>query len=98
MVTSDFVKYVQTELDNITLDDVNRTIRENLQMENMQFVYITKDAKGLKERLVNDTSSPMTYNSAKSESIMEEDKLLQDLKLNFSEKDVKIIPVEDVFK
>ncbi len=96
--TPDFVTYIKTELDNMTVEDVNRTIRENLQMENMQFVFITKDAKGLKERLVNDTTSAMTYNSEKPDSIMEEDKILQDLKLGFDEKDIKIIPVKDVFK
>ena len=96
--TPEFVSYIQTELDNMTLEDVNRVIRENLQMENMQFVFVTKNANELKEILVNDTTSAMTYNSPKPESVMEEDKLLQDLKLNFKEDDVKIIPVKDVFK
>jgi len=96
--TPDFVKYVQTELDNMTLDDVNRTIRENLQMENMQFVFITKDGNELKERLVNDTSSPMIYNAAKSDSLIEEDKMLQDLKLDFDDADVKVVPIDKVFK
>ncbi len=96
--TPDFVKYVHTELDNMTLEDVNRTIRENLQVENMQFVFVTKDAKALKERLVNDSSSPMKYNSPKSDNIMQEDKMLQDIKLRFSNEDISIVPVEEVFK
>ncbi|MFT5453062.1 MAG: zinc protease, partial [Enterobacterales bacterium] len=92
--TPEFVTYIQTELDNMTLDDVNRVIRENLQMENMQFVFITKDAKELKERLISDSTSAMTYNSPKPDSVMEEDKILQELKLNFKKDDVKIIPVK----
>jgi len=64
----------------------------------MQFVFITKDAKELKDRLVKDTASPMTYNSAKPDSIMEEDKILQDIKLGFDEEDISIVPVKDVFK
>jgi zinc protease len=96
--TPEFVTYIQTELDNMTVDDVNRVIRENLQMENIQFVFITKDAKELKNRLVNDTTSAMTYNSPKPDSVMEEDKMLQELKLNFNKDDVKIVPVKDVFK
>lgn len=96
--TPDFVTYIRSELDNLTLDDVNRTIRENLQVENMQFVFITKDGTELKNRLMNDTASPMTYNSPKPEAIMEEDKILQDLKLNFSEDAITIVPVEEVFK
>jgi len=96
--TPDFVKYIQTELDNMSLDDVNRTIRENLQTENMQFVFITKDADDLKKRLVNDTPSPMSYNSPKPDDIMEEDKMLQELKLDIDAEAVKVIAVKDVFK
>ncbi|MEM1176640.1 MAG: pitrilysin family protein, partial [Pseudomonadota bacterium] len=39
--TGNFSQYVRDGLANLTLDDVNRVIRENLDAADMQFVYIT---------------------------------------------------------
>ncbi|RMF70577.1 MAG: insulinase family protein [Calditrichaeota bacterium] len=93
----DFTKTISEKLKQLTLDDVNRVIKKHLQDKNVAFVFITKDAEDLKNRLVNNTTSKMTYQAAKPEALLEEDKIIQDYKLDFKPEKVEIVPVEQVF-
>jgi len=94
----EFTEYVRSGLKALTVDDVNRVIREQLTTEDVKFVFITPDAADLKKRLVSDQPSPMTYNSPKPQEVLEEDKVIQDLKLGFTESSVTIVPAESVFR
>ncbi|MEP1742658.1 MAG: pitrilysin family protein [Kangiellaceae bacterium] len=96
--TDNFVDYVRSGLNTLTLDDVNRVIKTHLQLEDVHYVFITKDAKGLKERLSNNTISPMKYNSAKSDELLAEDKIIQNYDLNIPTKNIHIKPIETVFE
>jgi len=94
--TDEFTNYVRDELNNMTLDDVNRVIRENLSMENIQYVFITRDAEDLRSRLVSDQASPMTYDAELPQDVLDEDKLIDSIPLSFDS--VEVIPAEEVFK
>ena len=93
----EFARYVRDGLGDLTLADVNRVIRENLSTENMQYVFVTRDADDLKQRLTGNQSSPMVYESEKSAELLEEDKLIETIALGFDKNDVTIIPAEEVF-
>jgi len=95
--TDDFAKYVREGLSKLTLDDVNRVIRENLNTEDMQFVFITRDAEDLRSRLVGDQSSPMTYDADLPQEVLDEDKVISDIPLGFSADKVSIVSAEEVF-
>ncbi len=92
-----FAKYVREGLENMTLADVNRVIRENLNTESMQFVFVTRDAEDLRQRLTVNQSSPMVYDSEKPAELLDEDKLIETISLGFDDEDVTVIPAEDVF-
>jgi zinc protease len=94
----EFAEYVRSGLEKLSLEDVNRVIREQLTTENVKFVFITPDAADLKSRLVSDQASPMTYNSAKPEAVLEEDKVIQELPLGFTQDSVKVVPAESIFR
>jgi zinc protease len=96
--TEGFVDLVKNGLNDLTVEQVNAVIKKHLQMDNMQFVFITKEGADMKDRLVNDTSSPMTYNSAKPESLMAEDVIIQDLSLKLKKSQVEVVDIEKVFK
>jgi zinc protease len=96
--TDGFVDLVKNGLNDLTVEQVNAVIKKHLQMDNMQFVFITKEGADMKDRLVNDTSSPMTYNSAKPESLMAEDVIIQDLSLKLKKSQVEVVDIEKVFK
>jgi len=94
----EFAQYVRGGLRKLTVEDVNRVIREQLDTRDVKFVFITPDAADLKKRLVSDQSSPMSYNSPKPDAVLEEDKIIQDLDLGFTESSVTIVPAESVFR
>ena len=92
-----FSDYVREELGKLTLDDVNRVIRENLSTDNVQYVFITRDAADLRDRLVSDAASPMTYDAEMPEDVLAEDAVISVEPLDFDADDVSIVPAEAVF-
>ena len=95
--TDEFPEYIRSGLDNLTLDDVNRVIRENLNTENMQYVFITSDADDLRQRLVEEQDSPMTYDADLPQEVLDEDKIISELPLGFDDEKVTVISADDVF-
>jgi len=92
-----FSDYVREQLDGLTLADVNRVIRENLSLDNVQYVFVTRDADDLRARLVDDSPSPMTYEAAKSRELLDEDAVIGELAIGFSDGDVRIVTADEVF-
>ena len=93
----EFADYVRDGLSNLTLADVNRVIRENLNTDDMQYVFVTRDAADLRERLVSDRASPMAYEAKKPAVLIQEDRQIETIGLAFDAADVSVISSEDVF-
>lgn len=93
----EFTSYVNSSLARLTVDEVNRVIKKYLQTDNLNFVFITKDAEGLKEKLATNALSPITYNAAKPDDLMAEDKIIEKYLLPMKAEDISIVPVEEVF-
>lgn len=96
--TDDFVKYVREGLDRLTVQDVNRVIKENLQTDNIHYVFITGDGKDMQKRLISEQTSPLKYNSEKPAELLAEDKVIQDLKLNLDGNKISIKKVADLYQ
>jgi zinc protease len=95
--TGRFSDYVRAGLARLTLEDVNRVIRENLTTDNLQYVFVAKDAADLRQRLVDGSSSAVSYDSAKPDELLEEDREIASLPLGFAEDAVRIVPSSEVF-
>ncbi len=95
--TANFVEMVKKGLADLTVEQVNEVIKEHLQTDNVHFVFITKDAKDMKERLVNGSTSEMTYNSEKPAALLAEDQVIQDYDLKLKADQVKVVPINQVF-
>jgi zinc protease len=95
---SDFNTYMRERLSRLTLEDVNKAIRRYLKSERMRVVMVTKDAEGLREAIIKNTPSPIKYNAPKPDEIMQEDKVIQDYRINVKPEDVVIVPVDRVFQ
>ncbi|MGD9387172.1 MAG: insulinase family protein [Gammaproteobacteria bacterium] len=95
---SDFPAYVRGELGRLTVERVNRVLREHLSAEGIKFVFITPDGDDLRRRLVEDQPSPMTYNSPKPEELLAEDKVIEVLPLGFTADSVRVVPADSVFR
>ena len=92
-----FSDYVRDALGKLTLDDVNRVIRENLSTDNVQYVFITRDAADLKARLADEQASPMTYEADMPEEVLAEDREIAELALGITGEKVSIKAAEEVF-
>lgn len=94
----DFNTYMRERLSSLTLEDVNNAIRRYLKSDRMRIAMVTKDAEGLREAIINNTPSPIKYNSPKPNEILEEDKAIQNYRITVKPEDVVIVPVERVFQ
>ena len=90
--------YMKAALAKLTLEDVNRAIRRHLRAENLQIVGVVKDAAALKAQLTNGEATPVHYNSAKPQEIVEEDKVVEKWPLGLKGEDVSVVPVDQVFE
>ncbi len=94
----DYVPYMREQLAKLTLEDVNNAIRKYLKSDSMQIVIITKDADSLRQAIVGNQPSPITYNSPKPKEITDEDKVIENYKIVVKPEDVVIVPVGKVFE
>ncbi len=85
-------------LATMTVDDVNAAIKRHWHYGSMQIAIVTKDAQGLKDALVRDLPSPITYKNPKPQAVMDEDKAIEKFPVPLKPEDVTIVKVEDLFK
>ena len=94
----DYNDYLKTQLGKLTLSEVNAAIRRHLKSDRMRIVLVTKNANGLRDAILKNTPSPITYNSPKPKEIMDEDKTIERYKINVNPENVVVIPVDRVFE
>ena len=98
----DFIKEMDKLLSDLKAEDVNKAIKKYLQINNMFVTIVTdkSEAGPLKESLLNNSDSPMSYSDAlKSglpKEVLAEDEEVSKFKLNI--KSVDIINSEETFK
>jgi zinc protease len=94
----DYNSYLRTQLAKLTLADVNAAIRRHLKTDSMRIVVVTRNGDAFRDAVVNNTPSPITYNSPKPKEIMDEDKVIQVYKINVRPEDARIVPVTQIFQ
>jgi zinc protease len=94
----DFNNHMKQALAKLTLEDVNRAIKTHLASKSMQIVMITKDAENLRNAIISNAPSPITYQSEKPPEILDEDKIIQNYKIMAKPTNVTITPVARVFE
>ncbi len=93
----EFTSYMREKLAKLTREEVNAAIRKHFSASDLSVVIITKDAAGLKEKLLSDALSTIKYDSEKPKEVYEEDKLIGAMKLGIRPENLRITPVDDVF-
>ncbi|MGI9054381.1 MAG: M16 family metallopeptidase [Pyrinomonadaceae bacterium] len=94
----DFNQYMKDNLAKLTLEDVNKAIKKYLTTNKMRVVLITKDAEGLKKKIVENQPGNITYASPKPNEILDEDKVISVFPIPVKTADISITPVENVFQ
>ena len=91
-------QFLKSQLAKLTLDDVNRAIKRYIHSDRAVIAVITKDGDAFKKQLLSDDPSPMKYNSPKPAAILEEDKVVEKLKLGLKPEDITVRKVNEVFQ
>ena len=94
----DYPTYMREQLAKLTLADVNRAIKQYLKSDAMRIAIVTKDADGLRDAIVNNKPSPITYNAPKPKEITDEDKVIENYKIVVKPADVTIVSADKVFQ
>jgi zinc protease len=94
----EYGSYLKTQLSKLTLADVNAAIRRHLKSDRLRIVLVTKDAEAVRDAIVKNSPSPITYNSPKPKEILEEDKIVQAYKVNVKPGDIVVVPVAQIFQ
>ena len=94
----DFSSMMRERLAKLTLEEVNSALRKHLKSESMRVVMVTGDGGGLRKSIIENTPSPISYNSPKPPEILAEDKLIQDYKVVVKPEDVSVVPVAQAFE
>jgi len=93
----EFTSYLRGKLAKLTREEVNGAIRKHFSATDLSVVIVTKDARGLGEKLLSDAVSPIRYDSEKPKEVYEEDKVIGAMKLGIKPENLRITPVDDVF-
>jgi zinc protease len=97
-----YIQEMDQLLANLTVEDVNRAVKQYWQVDNMFVTIVTDDseAEPLRQALLSNTPSPMSYSNLVKEGlpqqVLAEDDQVANYKLNV--KDVKIVNSKDTFQ
>ena len=94
----DYGAHLKAQLAKLTLADVNAAIRRHLKSDRMRIVLVTKNAGAIRDAIVKNGSSPITYNSPKPKQILDEDKLIEAYRVNVKPEDIVVVPVAQIFQ
>jgi len=95
----DFLEEVQKRLSRVTQEEVNRAIKKYLNFNNIYIAIITDDAEAMRDALVANTPSPITYaNPNMPQEILDEDLIYQAFPLDVKLEKVKTAPATEFFK
>lgn len=94
--TPEYTKYMRDQYAKLTREDVNRAIKKYLSAKNLHVVIVTKDAEGLRDRLLADGVSTIQYDAPKPH-LVDEDRVIGAYKLAIDPAKVRIVNVDDVF-
>jgi zinc protease len=85
-------------METLTLADVNAAITKHWSTPGMHLAIVTKNGEALKEALVKDAPSPISYATPKSASVLEEDKSIIVYPVKVRAENVKVVPVKEMFE
>ena len=91
-------EYLKASLAKLNVDDVNRAVKKYLHADRLQIVGVAKDAAAIKAALVSPAATPMHYNAAKPQDVLDEDKIVENWPIGLKPEDVTIVPVATVFE
>jgi zinc protease len=85
-------------MDVLTLEEVNAAMRKYWNSPLLRIGIVTRDAKGLRDALVADAPSPITYKTPKPDAVLREDTEIAVFPLKIAPGNVMVVPVGNLFQ
>lgn len=82
----------------VTLAQVNASVRRHLRPEAMVIAIVTDNAAALAAALASEAASPITYATPKPPEVLAEDEIIARYPLGIRRQDIRIVPVEEMFE
>jgi zinc protease len=92
-----YAAYIRDALGRLTREEVNAAIRRHLRADRLRIVMAGEGMAALREAILSEGPSPMTYNSPKPEDLLAEDALVSRRRLAIAESEVRLQRVEEIF-
>ncbi|MEJ2244851.1 MAG: pitrilysin family protein, partial [Acidobacteriota bacterium] len=93
-----FLSSIRPNLDALKVEQVNKAIRQNIQIRNLWIVVITHDAEGFKGKLLSGLPTPIEYPASQPQELIEEDKEIAAFPIPVEEQNIRIVDINDVFE
>ncbi|MBS2025387.1 MAG: insulinase family protein [Deltaproteobacteria bacterium] len=96
---TDFLKTWRKNLDGVTVDQVNAAWKKHIDPSKLQIVIVGENMKAVRDQLLSNAPSPITYASPKGKDVTDADADI--IKFPYgaaSADDVEIVPVEKLFE
>jgi zinc protease len=91
-----FPTYLKDAFGKLTLEDVNRAIRQHLRATDLDVAVIAKDALGFKKAIESGIPSTVQYVTPPSKEVLDEDRVVNRYK--FDAGSVEVVPVDTIFE
>jgi zinc protease len=92
-----YPEYLQSAFQNLTLEQVNAAIRRHLRAEALKIVLAGENLAPLRQAILDNTPSPITYNSPKPEEILVEDLHIQACPIRVKPENAILVPADQTF-
>jgi zinc protease len=93
----DLVTELENRLPKLTVERVNKVVRDYLDAPGFRVVIVTRDAAALRDAILSGKPTPIVYDTQGTpENVLAEDKQIAEFPLK--DVKVKIVPVEEVFE
>ncbi|WPB79931.1 pitrilysin family protein [Archangium violaceum] len=92
--TPGFLEEYRAALAKMTPESVNAAVRRQLRPEALNFAFVTQDAQEFAKNLEEQPPSPITYASAKSPALLEDDKAIITWPLPIRADAIQVVPAQ----
>lgn len=95
--TAPYAALVRDGLASLTVETVNAALRRHLRHDRLHIAIVAPENSPLREQLLSEAGSPITYNSPKPDALLQEDAIVQRRPLSLAPPDITSIPASTLF-
>jgi zinc protease len=96
--TKGYLKELNAGLDALTVESVNEALRRHLVTQPVRIAIVAKHAMQLSQRLTDQRVKNHVYPTSPPKAVLDTDLAARDLSLRIEERNVKVIPVDELFE